>query len=111
MAVILWYSTRLGDISPRRYHLEQLAIEIDGKEPSGAQLAQTAESMARAKNVRVIFVQASNSAARRHRLLPTQIGAQVAILDPLAEDLPNTLLMTADKIAHALETPWPQPSH
>nr|WP_320113903.1 zinc ABC transporter substrate-binding protein [uncultured Desulfuromonas sp.] len=93
----------------RRYHLEQLAIEIDGKEPSGAQLAQTAE-LARAKNVRVIFVQQQFS-RKAAQAIADQIGAQVAILDPLAEDLPNTLLMTADKIAHALETPWPQPSH
>ncbi|WP_321533081.1 metal ABC transporter solute-binding protein, Zn/Mn family [uncultured Desulfuromonas sp.] len=92
-----------------RYHLEQLAIEINGKEPSGIQLAQTAE-LARAQNVRVIFVQQQFS-RKAAQAIADQIGAQVAVLDPLAEDLPKTLVMTADKISQALETPWPQPSH
>jgi len=93
----------------RRYHLEQLAIEIDGKEPSGIQLAETAK-LARDKQVHVIFVQQQFS-RKAAQAIAEQIGARIAILDPLAEDLPGTLLTTANEIARALETPWPQPSH
>ena len=92
-----------------RYDLEQLAIEIDGKEPSGAQLAETAE-LARQNQVQVIFVQQQFS-RKAAQAIADQINAKVAVLDPLAEDLPATLLATAKEISRALETPWPQPSH
>jgi zinc transport system substrate-binding protein len=92
-----------------RYQMKQLAIETSGKEPSGAQLAETAE-FARRNKVRVIFVQEQFS-RKAATAIAQQIGATVAVLDPLAEEIPTALQQTADKISTALETPWAQPSH
>lgn len=90
----------------QRYGLEQLAIEVAGKEPSGAQLSEQAQR-ARRKQVRVIFIQQQFS-QKAAEAIADQIGARIAVLDPLAEDLPAVLSTTAQQIIDALEGPWPQ---
>lgn len=85
----------------QRYHLHQLAIELAGKEPHGAKLAEITEQ-ARKKHIATIFVQQQFS-QKAAQAIATQIGANVVQLDPLAEDLPLTLLMTAEKLRAAME--------
>ncbi|MEA3466230.1 MAG: zinc ABC transporter substrate-binding protein [Thermodesulfobacteriota bacterium] len=85
----------------RRYQLKQLAIELSGKEPRGAKLAEIT-TIARHNNISAIFVQQQFS-QKAARAIADQISAQIIILDPLAEDLPHTLLTTAQQLQHTLE--------
>lgn len=71
------------------YGLEQIPIEVEGKEPSPQALARLIDR-AKADGIRVIFVQKqfSRSAAEQ---VARAIGGEVVSIDPLAEDfLANT---------------------
>lgn len=85
----------------QRYNLHQLAIELDGKEPRGAKLAQITE-LARHNNITVIFVQQQFS-QKAAATIARQIGAKIVTLDPLAEDISHSLLATAQQIKSAME--------
>ncbi|MDY0189501.1 MAG: zinc ABC transporter substrate-binding protein [Desulfuromonas sp.] len=85
----------------QRYQLHQMAIELSGKEPQGAKLAQITAA-ARAQHISTIFVQQQFS-QKAAQTIATQINASVVQLDPLAEDLPLTLLTTAKKLRTAME--------
>lgn len=85
----------------QRYKLHQLAIELDGKEPHGAKLAEITAT-AQEKRISTIFIQQQFS-QKAAQAIATQINAKVVQLDPLAEDLPRTLLTTAEKLRAALE--------
>ena len=93
----------------QRYHLNQLAIELSGKEPKGAQLAEITHH-AKEKGIAVIFIQKQFS-QKAALTIAEQIDAQVITLDPLAENLPLMLRTTADKLSHALEAACPPSSH
>jgi zinc transport system substrate-binding protein len=82
------------------YGLHQVAIEIEGKSPKPAQLT-TLIQQARKRGIRVVFVQpqfATKSAA----LVAREIGGQVAIADPLAEDWMANLRAVSEKLKAAL---------
>jgi zinc transport system substrate-binding protein len=82
------------------YGLEQVPVEIGGKEPTDAELTQLQRQMRQA-GVQVIFVQpqiSSRAAAR----LAERVGAEVATLDPLAPDVLANLRQAAQQIAEAL---------
>jgi len=66
------------------YGLKQVAVEVEGKEPSAKQLADLIHR-ARAANVRVIFVQPQFS-ARNAEAVAEAIGGAVVPMDPLAGD-------------------------
>jgi zinc transport system substrate-binding protein len=83
-----------------RYGLEQIALEKDGKEPSGAHLAELIE-LARQKEIKVIFVQRQFSTKAAHAIA-SQTGASVETLDPLAPDLARALRHTAQTLARSL---------
>ncbi|OQY22645.1 MAG: hypothetical protein B6I37_06810 [Desulfobacteraceae bacterium 4572_35.2] len=93
----------------RRYHLQQMAIELSGKEPKGAKLAQITQQ-AQKNGITAIFIQTQFS-QKAATTIANQIGAQVISLDPLAEDLPLMLRTTAQKLSCALEAPCPLSSH
>lgn len=80
-----------------RYNLHQIALEKDGKEPSGAHLARLIEQ-ARHEQIRVIFVQRQFS-TKAAQAIANQTGARIELLDPLASDLPATLRHTAARLA------------
>ncbi len=82
------------------YGLEQVPIEIEGKEPKPAQLAALIQH-ARAKGIRVVFVQPQFS-AKSAALVAREIGGQVALADPLAEDWMANLHAVAEKFKAAL---------
>ncbi len=82
------------------YGLKQVAVEVGGKEPSQKNLVSLIEQ-AKARDVRVIFVQpqfASSSAQR----IAEAIGGVVVPLDPQAEDYLRNLDDMAAKIEQAL---------
>ena len=68
----------------RDYGFEQIAIEIDGKEPSAENLVRIID-MAKKENIRTIFVQKQFS-QKSAEAIAKQISGNVVPLDPLAED-------------------------
>jgi zinc transport system substrate-binding protein len=66
------------------YGLEQVPIEIEGKEPKPAQL-QRLIRFAREHRIDVIFVQPQFS-AKSAELLAREIGGRIVVADPMAEN-------------------------
>ncbi len=83
------------------YGLEQTPIEIEGKDPSGQQLARVIE-MAKSEGVRMIFVQPQFSTSSAERVAEAIDGAVVPI-DPLARDYVANLEGVAAAIHEALQ--------
>jgi zinc transport system substrate-binding protein len=84
------------------YGLVQLAVEIEGKEPSARQLTELIER-ARAEKVKVIFVQ-PQFAVKTAETIAKAIGGKVVELDPLAEDYLKNLKYMAGAMARALSS-------
>jgi zinc transport system substrate-binding protein len=82
------------------YGLEQVPIEIEGKDPKPAQLAELIRS-ARARGITAVFVQPQFS-AKTAQLVARDIGGQVIPADDLAENWPENLRATARRLHAAL---------
>jgi zinc transport system substrate-binding protein len=82
------------------YGLKQVAVEIEGKEPSAKQLAQLID-WAKKEGVKVIFVQAQFS-SKNAEAVAKAIGGVVVPMDPLARDYIKNLEDMAGKIQNAL---------
>jgi len=83
------------------YGLEQVPIEIEGKEPKPAQLKSLID-YAKKETIQVVFVQPQFS-AKSAELIAKEIGGEVAFTDPLAEDWMSNLRHVADKFEAALK--------
>lgn len=83
------------------YGLEQEPIELEGKDPSGPQLARIIE-MAKSEGVRVIFVQPQFSKSSAMRVAEA-IGGAVVSINPLARDYIANLERVADTVREALQ--------
>lgn len=83
------------------YGLEQVPIEVEGKDPKPAQLKELIEH-SRDNDIRVVFVQPQFS-AKSAEVVAREIGGQVAFADPLAEDWIGNLRQVADKFQAALK--------
>jgi zinc transport system substrate-binding protein len=68
----------------RTYGLEQIPIEMEGKDPKPARLQELIE-YARKKGIKVIFAQPQFS-SKSAELVAKEIGGRVIFADPLAED-------------------------
>lgn len=82
------------------YDLEQIPVEMEGKEPGPAELAAIIKR-ARDLGIRIIFVQPQFS-RRTATLVAGEIGGTVAVADPLAPDWEQNLRRTATRLAEAL---------
>ena len=82
------------------YGFRQVAIEVEGKEPKGADLAAVVE-MAKEKRVREIFVEPQFS-SRSARAIADSIGAKLVKADPLAANWADSLRKTARAFRGAL---------
>ena len=82
------------------YGLRQLAIEIEGKEPSDAELTELMR-IARREALSVVFVQ-PQIRGRSAEIVARAIGGRVAVLDPLAPDVAANLNAVADQIADTM---------
>lgn len=82
------------------YGLQQIAIEIEGKEPSPRALARIIER-AKSDGIRVVFVQPqfSRNAAQQ---IARAIGGEVVAIDPLAEDFVGNTREVARALARGL---------
>jgi zinc transport system substrate-binding protein len=85
----------------RNYGLQQVPVEIEGKDPKPAQLKKLIE-YAQKKQINVIFVQPQFS-SRSAELVAKEIGGQVIFADPLASDWSDNLREVAQKFKVALK--------
>lgn len=84
----------------RDYGLEQIPIEIEGKEPSAKEMAGLM-TIARKEHITVIFVQPQAS-RRSADTIARQIGAEVRILNPLAAHWMKNMRYMANTLAETL---------
>ncbi|MHC4471148.1 MAG: metal ABC transporter solute-binding protein, Zn/Mn family [Planctomycetota bacterium] len=82
------------------YGLRQSPIEIEGKEPSEAELTDLVR-MARKDRAKAVFHQ-EQITGQSARALAEAVGADLVPLDPLARDVPENLLRIARTVAEAL---------
>jgi len=81
--------------------LQQIPIEVEGKEPSPQALARIIDR-AKADGVRVIFVQKQFSSTAAEQVARA-IGGEVVAIDPLAEDFLGNTRQVAQALASALK--------
>lgn len=82
------------------YGLRQMAIEIEGKEPSPQDMHRIVDE-AREHDIKVVFVQAQFS-QRSAKAIAEDIGGEVKPLDPLAYDWPANMRAIAATFAATL---------
>jgi len=80
-----------------RYGLRQIAVEIDGKEPTDSELTEL-QRQATKQGARIIFVQPQIT-GRAAKAVADSIGGRVEVADPLAPDVPENLEKMARAIA------------
>jgi zinc transport system substrate-binding protein len=80
--------------------LQQVPVEIEGKDPKPAQLKALIEH-AKKKHINIIFAQPQFS-SRSAKLVAEEIGGQVILVDPLASDWSGNLREVAQKFKAAL---------
>jgi len=85
----------------KAYGLKQIAIEIEGKEPTAKELAGFVK-MAEQEKIKTIFIQPQFS-DKSARVIAESIHGKVETLDPLSSDYFNNLIEMADKIASSFE--------
>ena len=76
-----------------RYGLEQIPIEVEGKEPGPRALAEFVQ-LAETEGIKVIFVEEQSSAQAAYSVAEA-VGAKVVKIDPLAEDYLSNLRQIA----------------
>jgi zinc transport system substrate-binding protein len=82
------------------YGLQQVPVEIEGKDPKPAQLKGLIEH-AKRKHIKIIFVQPQFS-TRSAELVAKEIGGQVVFADPLAPNWLGNIRQVAQKFRAAL---------
>lgn len=98
--VFLVYHPAFGYFA-KRYGLKQEAIELGGKSPTAKHL-HVVISMAKKKNVRIIFVQPEFN-RKAAKLIAKAINGSVIKLDPLAYNLIDNYMTFATEIQAALK--------
>ena len=84
------------------YGLEQIPIEIEGKSPKPSQL-KTLIEQAKKNRIRVIFAQPQIS-SKNANLIAKEIGGEVILINPLAENWFMNLRQVAAKFKTALRS-------
>lgn len=83
----------------KRYHLNQIAIEIQGKEPKPNELVTLIEE-AKENNIKIVFV-APQFSQKSANTISKNINANVVNIDPLSEKWSESLIQTANEIANS----------
>ncbi len=81
------------------YHLEEIPIEADGKEPSAFHLASVIDR-ARAEHLQTVFVSPKVS-QKNADVIAKEIGGKIVTIDDLAVNYVPNMYETANKIARA----------
>jgi len=84
----------------RDYSLEMIPVQIEGSEPSAAEMAGLIQT-AQENNIRVIFAQPEFS-TESAKAIAEEIGGQVLLISPLAPDWLDNLHRVADTFAETL---------
>ena len=82
------------------YGIEQVPIEIEGKDPSDSELTALVRR-ARDENIRVVFVQPQITGRAAGRVAEV-IGARTVTIDPLAGDVLENIVRTARAISESM---------
>jgi len=83
------------------YKLEQIPIELEGKEPTAKQLVELIE-LAKSQNIKIVFVQKQFSASNA-KTIAKAIGGQAVPIDPLAKDYFTNMRTIARALYEALK--------
>lgn len=83
------------------YGLQQIAVEMEGKDPKPADLKHLIE-YARRRKIRVIFVQPQFS-TKSAEVIANAIGGRIVPADPLAADWAQNLRRTGAKFKPVLK--------
>ncbi|NCB10520.1 MAG: cation ABC transporter substrate-binding protein [Erysipelotrichia bacterium] len=83
----------------KRYEIEQISIEVEGKEPKPNELVKLVEE-AKKHDIKIVFVspQFSQNSAKT---ISSNIGANVVAINPLSDDWHNNMLTVAKEIANS----------
>lgn len=84
----------------RRYGLQQVAIESEGKEPSAARLIRLIDE-ARREDVKVIFVQ-SGFPRKSAQVIADAVGGRVLVADPQERNWMDNLRRVSRELSEAL---------
>ena len=80
----------------KRYNLEQIAIEVQGKEPKPNELIKLIEE-AKKHDIKIVFVSPQFS-QKSAKAIASSVNAGVVHIDPLAENWAEALVNTAKEI-------------
>lgn len=80
----------------RDYGLEQISIEIDGKEPTPSNIQEVIE-LAKKEDIKVVFVQKQFS-THNAEVIANEINGRVVQIDPLSEDWSESIKYIAKEI-------------
>ncbi len=84
----------------RDYQLQQIALEKEGKEPSGQYMTKLIDT-SRKLGLRTIFIQ-KQFPRDKANALARELDAEVEVIDPLAPNWPKNMVLMAKKIQTAL---------
>ncbi|RXJ95001.1 cation ABC transporter substrate-binding protein [Arcobacter sp. AHV-9/2010] len=80
-----------------RYEIEQISIEIEGKEPKPNELVKLIQE-AKKHDIKIVFVSPQFS-QKSAKTISKNIGANVVSINPLSDDWYNNMLLVANEIA------------
>jgi zinc transport system substrate-binding protein len=83
------------------YNLEQIPIEIGGKEPSAKDIADSIQK-ARELGIKIIFAEPQFN-PKSAETIAKEIGGRVVFIDPLAEDYIGNMRLVLDELVKAME--------
>lgn len=83
----------------KRYELEQISIEIQGKEPKPNELVELIEE-SKKHDIKIVFVSPQFS-QKSAQTISKNIGANVVAIDPLSDNWNENLLNVAKQIANS----------
>lgn len=83
------------------YELEQIPIEVEGKEPSARDLAHVIEE-AQEHDIKIVFASPQFN-ARSAEIIATDINGSVVLIDPLDKDYVDNLVNVLNEMVQAME--------
>ena len=83
----------------KRYELEQISIELEGKEPKPNELIELI-SEAKKHDIKIVFV-APQFSQKSAKTISKNINANVVEIDPLSDNWKESMLDTANQIANS----------
>jgi zinc transport system substrate-binding protein len=85
----------------RDYNLEQIPIEVGGKEPSPQDVTHIIDE-ARQRSIKIIFASPQFN-PQMAEVIANDIGGRVVLIDPLAKDYIENLRMVLNEMVQAME--------